>query len=148
MDHTAIQANEEFLLLGIATGNTTAHLHDSVRSALQQRMDYFDGEGYRQVPVLDPETGMTAFKRTGRADPDLVMSRLSAVLAHFSDVITEKARELELAGLPAEIALAMLPDLTGRTLDDAIKVCFDLLGHPEQNVGSPFHNIVVHGLFG
>jgi hypothetical protein len=142
------QANDEFLLLGIASDNTTAHIHDSVRTALQQKLDYFDSDGFRQVPVFDPETGVTVYKRTGMADPDLVKSRLSTVLQHFAELIASKAVELEAAGVSTDEALNSLPDLTELTLDDAIKACFDMLGHPAHNVGSPFHNIVVHGLFG
>jgi len=130
----AISGAQNAHLPGTSTSRTLSHI----------AVDYFDTTGKRYE--LHTAGGSPTLTPTGDpADPAKVHERLTKVLQNLRNTVDSRAGG---PGQPTvENALATLPNLTGRTLDQCFELLVDNFGHDQgmtNSSGSFWHNFWCH----
>lgn len=113
-------------------------------------LEFFDQDGCRLAPVFDSSWTLVGLVKAGdKAEPELVRSRLVAVVDFLAEYIRSHPEEVaENYGLTVNEALAELPDLAGKTLAESV-VALGGRSHQaaaavgdQQDSGSWFHNLM------
>jgi hypothetical protein len=164
---TAASSDTVVGVIAISADDQWAHAYRNEDSAVAESalgrpdqdpraIDFFDGAGRRLTPEFDAGGKLTGLRGSdSAAEPDTVRDRLSAVVANAGASLDDHPGDVDAAlqdeRLTADEARKQLPDLSGYTLDEALRQdkARELFGpHPMnpalQNRGSFLHNLFVH----
>jgi hypothetical protein len=117
------------------------------------RMEFFDKDGVRLLPVFGPKWQFAGIQAgPDGADPELVLDRMRTAVKDIERALLDDdaaAQALEELKMTPKEAVARLPHLDGVDLPEAILQCRTVFGHVDAdpgNNGSPLHNLFVHGI--
>jgi hypothetical protein len=146
-------------VLVITTDDYRAHLFPDIEALLGSKgigpngdrnipVEFFDRQGYQLAPGFGGGWELLSLTRDADApNPDLVLSRLRAVVRQAAATIVANPEAVRRAHLTPAEAVAQLPDLHGVDLEGAFRVCYQLFDHPPSNDGDKLHNLIVHGMW-
>jgi hypothetical protein len=109
--HRVMRYGTPATFVAVSAGNTWAHSAadvDELAATLAGAppdLEFFDVDGVPQIPEYDDEGRLAKLEPTGTADPDAVLRRIEAVVAHVVAFLEEAGEPL--TGIPR------IPSATG-----------------------------------
>jgi hypothetical protein len=146
-------------VLAIDVANRFAHLyldvthllatHESGEHDASRGLEFFAPDGYRLAPAFDADWKLIDLIKVKTTVPtDELHSRLVEVFSFLADYARSHPDEVTADfGLTLDEALATLPDLTGKTLEESIALLGGVThvappAGTESDPGSWFHNLM------
>jgi hypothetical protein len=143
----SLSAGDDRRILLIAANDTFCHVYQNLAELLAAvdhgeklagAVEFFDVTGRRLHPVFSAEWRLEDLQTGNDApDPAAVRARLTVVVGHLAQYVSDHPDVLTRYRIGLEQALAQLPALAGPTLSDDFTA---LPNHLEHDSGNWLHN--------